>query len=378
MRIVAAVIVFAGGLFEVETGEGVRETKNRNIAARVGLEFHGRKKYKMVVNNRIENGLYAVVDRGGSSTMVEPEVVIMVVLQRLVVEVRDGRGLKVNLKKGNLYGIGVPQNDIENMANYIDCSTGSTPFTYLGLPIGVPSTKASSWQPIIDKFDKRLSDWKVKSISYGGCTIWNEIIKAGKIADNLGVNFYNSIIKSIGNVNGTKFWHEIWCGSEKFCMLFRRLYMLDSNQNACAADRITSSNSVMNGKLNWSRAPYSRANNELTELNNLLASITLSDKPDSWKWNLDHSDIFTTKALASIPDNVKLGTPPIILKTPRNKLIPQKINIFIWRVILGRILTRVKLDKRNIDLDTFLCPLCNLHVESIEHILFHCPVASLV
>ncbi|XP_071712677.1 uncharacterized protein [Rutidosis leptorrhynchoides] len=74
----------------------------------------------------------------------------------------------VYLKKSNLYGIGVPYNDVEEMANYIDFSSGSTPFTYLSLPIGVPTTKASSWQPIIEKFDKRLSDWKAKSMSYGG------------------------------------------------------------------------------------------------------------------------------------------------------------------------------------------------------------------
>ncbi|XP_071700217.1 uncharacterized mitochondrial protein AtMg01250-like [Rutidosis leptorrhynchoides] len=44
-------------------------------------------------------------------------------------------------------------------------SKRSTPFTYLGLPIGVPTTKASSWKPIIEKFDKRLSEWKAKSMS---------------------------------------------------------------------------------------------------------------------------------------------------------------------------------------------------------------------
>ncbi|XP_071695293.1 uncharacterized mitochondrial protein AtMg01250-like [Rutidosis leptorrhynchoides] len=54
-------------------------------------------------------------------------------------------GLKVNLKNSNLYGIGVAKNDVEEMARYIKCTAGSTPFTYLGLPIGVISTKAFSW-----------------------------------------------------------------------------------------------------------------------------------------------------------------------------------------------------------------------------------------
>ncbi|XP_071709408.1 uncharacterized protein [Rutidosis leptorrhynchoides] len=114
----------------------------------------------------------------------------------------------------------------------------------------------------------------------------------------------------------------------------------------------------------------------MSELNNLLSSINLSDNPDTWKWNLDNSGLFTTKSLSSILDNLKLETHTPTFKTPRNKLIPQKINIFIWRVILGRIPTRVELDKRNIDLDTILCPLCNSHVESMEHILFQCTVTE--
>ncbi|XP_071727606.1 uncharacterized protein [Rutidosis leptorrhynchoides] len=76
--------------------------------------------------------------------------------------------LKVNLKKSNLYGIGVPKIEVDAMASYINCSAGSSPFTYLGLPIGVPTSNASTWLPIIEKYDKRLSDCKAKSISFDG------------------------------------------------------------------------------------------------------------------------------------------------------------------------------------------------------------------
>ncbi|XP_071687637.1 uncharacterized protein [Rutidosis leptorrhynchoides] len=400
-------------------------------------------------------------------------------------------GLKVNLKKSSLYGIGVPKPEVEDMAKAIDCSAGSTPFTYLGLPIGVPSTKASSWHPIIEKFEKRLSDWKAKTISYGGrltliksvlsslplyyfslfhaptkvinsleairrkffwggsesnnkinwikwelilspydkgglnigslfcknisllckwwwrfhnektalwvkiissiygagggiCTndfsrkvsgrtIWNEIIKAGKIADNIGISFSSSINKCIGNGSNTKFWTDIWCGTEPLNNLFRRLYMLDSNKNASVADRLTLSNTITHGSWAWTRTPTGRGLRELTELNNLISSISLTEAPDSWKWNLDPSGSFSTKMLSHILDNLKLATSHSSTPTPRNKFLPQKICIFIWRVINGRIPTRSELDKRNIDLDSILCPICEAQIESIDHILFLCP-----
>ncbi|XP_071739470.1 uncharacterized protein [Rutidosis leptorrhynchoides] len=152
--------------------------------------------------------------------------------------------------------------------------------------------------------------------------------------------------------------------------------MLESNKNATVGERLKTNNTTTSTSWNWSRAPNGRSLAELTELNNLVSTISLSNKPDTWKWNLDQSGIFTTKALATILDNFKLHTPSSTIKTPRNKLIPQKINIFIWRVLYGRIPTRVELDKRGVDLDSILCPLCNLHIESIEHILIHCTSTS--
>ncbi|XP_071728854.1 uncharacterized protein [Rutidosis leptorrhynchoides] len=201
---------------------------------------------------------------------------------------------------------------------------------------------------------------------------------AGRIADTLGTNFTKSFIKSIGNGTDTKFWQDTWCGTEKFSNQFRRLYMLESNKHALVADRITTQNSTTIGLWNWSRNPHGRTLNELTELNNLLSTIKLTDKPDTWIWSLDKDGMFTTKKLASILDNTKLATPQHTFKTPKNKFLPQKINIFIWRLIYGRIPTRSELDKRNIDLNSLLYPLCNSHIETIEHILCHCPKTSSV
>ncbi|GJS45072.1 RNA-directed DNA polymerase, eukaryota, reverse transcriptase zinc-binding domain protein [Tanacetum coccineum] len=46
-------------------------------------------------------------------------------------------GLRININKSNVYGIGVSNNDIKGMARITGCSAGSFPFTYIGLPIGL-------------------------------------------------------------------------------------------------------------------------------------------------------------------------------------------------------------------------------------------------
>ncbi|GJV17569.1 putative RNA-directed DNA polymerase, eukaryota [Tanacetum coccineum] len=45
-------------------------------------------------------------------------------------------GLKVNLSKSKLYGIGIEMEEIEDYARSLECRAGKLPFLYLGLPIG--------------------------------------------------------------------------------------------------------------------------------------------------------------------------------------------------------------------------------------------------
>ncbi|GKC06744.1 hypothetical protein Tco_0998354 [Tanacetum coccineum] len=45
-------------------------------------------------------------------------------------------GLKVNLLKSRLYGIGVDLSEVINVANSVNCSHDNFPFCYLGLPVG--------------------------------------------------------------------------------------------------------------------------------------------------------------------------------------------------------------------------------------------------
>ncbi|GKA29337.1 putative RNA-directed DNA polymerase, eukaryota, reverse transcriptase zinc-binding domain protein [Tanacetum coccineum] len=77
-------------------------------------------------------------------------------------------GLKINIHKSNIYGIGVSNEEVSIMATSTGCAPGSLPFTYLGLPIGSNMNLISNWQPLIDRFQSRLSSWKANMLSIGG------------------------------------------------------------------------------------------------------------------------------------------------------------------------------------------------------------------
>ncbi|XP_071699110.1 uncharacterized protein [Rutidosis leptorrhynchoides] len=76
-------------------------------------------------------------------------------------------GLRVNFQKSTIYGVGVTRDEVNGIAERFQCQKGDLPFEYLGLPIGSNMKRSNEWKPVIEKFHKKLSGWKVRSISFG-------------------------------------------------------------------------------------------------------------------------------------------------------------------------------------------------------------------
>ncbi|GKA71899.1 RNA-directed DNA polymerase, eukaryota, reverse transcriptase zinc-binding domain protein [Tanacetum coccineum] len=73
-------------------------------------------------------------------------------------------GLKINYHKSKLFGVGVSFEEVNSLASITGCNALVSPFNYLGLPIDCNMTLIKSWDPICDKFTKRLSKWKASCI----------------------------------------------------------------------------------------------------------------------------------------------------------------------------------------------------------------------
>ncbi|XP_071727646.1 uncharacterized protein [Rutidosis leptorrhynchoides] len=204
-------------------------------------------------------------------------------------------------------------------------------------------------------------------------TTWRHIIQAGKCIDTTGIDFTGSFYKRIGEGADTSSWYEDWTGHGSLKNQFGRLYALEVNKEATFKDRLQFVYGTRNFSWEWSRYPRGRSMGELNALTNLLSSLQSSGKSlDEWLWICSNDGRFTTKILASLVEQQKFTSHPSVTETIVNKAIPQKVNIFIWRSLLQRIPVRVELDKRGMDLDSVLCPLCNTETESVSHALLYC------
>nr|GEX28568.1 probable leucine-rich repeat receptor-like protein kinase IMK3 [Tanacetum cinerariifolium] len=85
---------------------------------------------------------------------------------------------------------------------------------------------------------------------------------------------------------------------------------------------------------------------------------------DRWRWALDVKGGFKVKTLMGLIEQKIIRMGGDGQDTLWNKLVPKKVNIFVWRARKGRLPVREELNKRGIDLDSLLCALCNDSVET--------------
>ncbi|KAJ0493828.1 putative reverse transcriptase zinc-binding domain-containing protein [Helianthus annuus] len=101
--------------------------------------------------------------------------------------------------------------------------------------------------------------------------------------------------------------------------------------------------------------------------------VSLSATRDRWVWIGSKDNSFS---VAQLKDMFRKDR-----DTRRNQLmkwenwVPAKINLFIWRAEMGRILTRGALARRQVKLDNVLCALCETADEDHNHVLIGCGFA---
>ncbi|GJX54263.1 putative RNA-directed DNA polymerase, eukaryota, reverse transcriptase zinc-binding domain protein [Tanacetum coccineum] len=116
-------------------------------------------------------------------------------------------GLKINIHKSSIYGIGVSNDEVSSIASRTGCAAGSFPFTYLRLPIRSNMNLTSSWNILVERFQKMLSSWKANLLSIGGHLT---LIKA--ILGSLGIYYLSIfkapevILKSLERLRSRLFW----------------------------------------------------------------------------------------------------------------------------------------------------------------------------
>nr|GEY37988.1 RNA-directed DNA polymerase, eukaryota, reverse transcriptase zinc-binding domain protein [Tanacetum cinerariifolium] len=263
-------------------------------------------------------------------------------------------GLKINIHKSNIYGIGVNEDEVYNMASNAGCIASNIPFNYLGLPIGSNMKSISSWKIAPESV---LNDWeRIRSNFF-----WESNQDSKKVAwakwpiilnsyDNGGLNIGSLKAFNLAPLQKWR-WRLFTSPNDLWVKVVKAFHGHEGcfDNNGCSF------------KGTWANIVGS---------SNFIQSKA---SEDTCVWNLGPNGTFTVKDARNIIDQKTLTSLP---STSWDKIIPRKVNIFMWRLSLDWLPHKLNLPLRGMDIPAISCSSCNANVESANHIFFECIIAS--
>nr|GEW80080.1 RNA-directed DNA polymerase, eukaryota [Tanacetum cinerariifolium] len=113
----------------------------------------------------------------------------------------------------------------------------------------------------------------------------------------------------------------------------------------------------------------------LITLSSTFSNMEIDDlvESDTCIWSLSNDDSFLVNSVRKHIDEHSL--PSLFPCTQWYKMIPKKVIVFMWRMLLDRLPNRLNLSSYGLDIDLISCMVCNGHVESNDHIFFTCDMA---
>ncbi|GJX76510.1 RNA-directed DNA polymerase, eukaryota [Tanacetum coccineum] len=247
-------------------------------------------------------------------------------------------GLKTNIHKSNIYGIGVNEDEVYNMASNVGCIAGSLGIYYLSI-FRAPESVLNDLERIRSNFFwgvLKLLTMLFSKNGVGGCSLLQMIYRLKSLQLFMVMKAVLIIMAAVSRVHG--------------------LTLLDPQTFFTRKDQYWCSKSCF----------FRDMLNEIGHLN-IVAS------EDTCVWNLGPNGTFTVKDARNIIDQKTL---PSLPSTSWDKIIPRKVNIFMWRLSLDRLPHRLNLSLRGMDIPAISCSSCNANVESANHIFFECIIAS--
>ncbi|GJX33427.1 RNA-directed DNA polymerase, eukaryota, reverse transcriptase zinc-binding domain protein [Tanacetum coccineum] len=187
------------------------------------------------------------------------------------------------------------------------------------------------WVKVVKAFHGHEGGFDNNGCSFKGT--WANIVGSSNFLHSKGIILNNSFRFNAGCGTRIRFWKDIWVGEAPLSIRYNRLYRLDQDKDC----------------------------------------LIIDPSEDTCVWNLGPNGTFTVNDARNIIDQKTL---PSLPSTSWDKIIPHKVNIFMWRLSLDRLPHRLNLSLCGMDIPAISCSSCNANVESANHIFFECIIAS--
>ncbi|KAL6557468.1 hypothetical protein OROMI_017818 [Orobanche minor] len=213
------------------------------------------------------------------------------------------------------------------------------------------SNKNCLWVKILSSVygTLRLGEGGVVSTSNRNCwsSWWGDVVKIGNGVE--GKWFRDNVARFVGNGRSTKFWEDIWIGSESLKSAFPRLYRLSLGRESFIAGMGEWVGGEWVWKWEWRRNLFGREESSFNNLLALLTSCRLSEHTnDRWVWRPTSDGNYSTssaydEAVRQEVAVVNAAVHGVRFAKVWNKIVPLKVASLTWRTMWDRIPTKKNL-----------------------------------
>ena len=234
--------------------------------------------------------------------------------------------------------------------------------------------KESLWVKVIEAKYGRCEDWLNNRGSIKGSIWWKDLMVVCDV-NNSGGWWRRRVKRKVGCGADVKFW---WLGFGSLKENHNRLFCNSAQQEEPIINMGRWVEGEWKWEFRWRRLWFEWEKDLLTTFLQVLENVKIDpNSSDTWVWTADPENIFTVK---SAYEELVVNGPTdesSAMKLVWLKLVPSKVNVLAWRIILDRVQTRDKLKNCNIisQRGNVRCVLCEDEEENKNHLFFSCPVA---
>nr|GEV45238.1 nucleotide-binding alpha-beta plait domain-containing protein [Tanacetum cinerariifolium] len=397
--------------------------------------------YKIIAKilaNRLVGVLDIIVSEVQSAFIVDRQILDVSFILNEVLQWSSG--LRFNMSKSKIIGVHVDSERVNRAAMKLGCLVLKTHFTYLGSIVGGNMSRKQSWIETVDKIKKRLSKWKMNTLSIGGrLTLIKSVLGSTPLYHFSLFKVQMGVLNNIESLR-SQFFYGHGLNSKKATWVNWKKALASKDRGGLGISRfVTQKNTIqsrviqalhgVNGRTGVaSRGGYNscwmaiiqETNSLLTKdkLNRVYALESLKHVTVGTKFSqplLSSTFRRTPRGGIEMDQFVKMvdDVKEVILsmsedrwvwdlentgefsvslirnlivekmlpltnyKTRWNKLDPIKVNILSWKIMTNLLPTRFNISCRGICIDSILCANYDKGVETSSHLFFSCSMAKM-
>ncbi|KAJ1688151.1 hypothetical protein LUZ63_019541 [Rhynchospora breviuscula] len=327
----------------------------------------------------------------------------LLVVKDILTHFASVSGLKINDSKCLFVPIQIPVASLPAFSQILGCAPVNLSVTYLGLPLSIRRPRKLHFKPLLDAFQRKLDSWQSKFLSLGGrLTLVKSVLTALPLHYMQVIKLPPWLIKHLDGIRRGFFWKGAgkclgghclvnWakCCLPKKCgglgimnlsiqnqaLLMKWLWKLQKEPDSIWASTVNLLYGTRDIATLLADGSTSVAFRDILHFNDFFSSsIYNPGLPQrlTWKWS-------TTGDYSAASAYRLLADPG--MRSPYHKLLwkikaPPKVQIFLWLILLDRVLTQQNLVRRNWPSITS-CQCCSEGcMETSVHLFVHCNFAK--